>query len=113
MSTENHDHSGDHAHADHGHGAPIRAEPDIIPVGPVIVGVAVIIVIFLVGIFWAYRIQRHKEALLGASEDSMPLAAHQGQYEVGIINQEQFEREHRAYDNLAEKKEALQNYGWA
>ncbi|MFL5321424.1 MAG: hypothetical protein ACJ790_17315 [Myxococcaceae bacterium] len=66
MSTpESHDPVGaaHDAHDAHGHGEPVRAEPDLVPVAPVIVGIGVIVVIFLVGIFWSYRIQRHQEAL--------------------------------------------------
>jgi hypothetical protein len=115
MSTESHDTheaAGHEAH-DHGHGEPVRAEPDFVPVAPVIVGIAVIVVIFLVGIFWSYRIQRHQEhAVDGIAEDIAPKPSHAFNYEVGMINQKQFEQEHRAYDLQGQQKADLSGYGW-
>lgn len=112
MSTETHVTTGHAAHDAH-HGEPVRAEPDFVPAGVVIAGVAFIVVIFLVGIFWSYRILRHTEAAVdGIAEDGAPRPNNSYQYEVGIVNQEQFAREKRAYQMQGAQKDAVNNYGW-
>lgn len=98
----------------HHHHEPVRAEPDFIPVTPILVGVAIIILSFVVGTFWSYKLQRRSEAALGGTTEEQPgEAKHAFQYEVGIINQQQFELETRAYSLQAQQRAALHAYGWA
>ena len=105
---------GSHAADSHGgHGEPFRAEQDNIPVGPVLAGLAIVILSFLVGIFWSYKLQRREEAALGRTTEEMPgPAKHAFQYEVGLINSQQFNSETRAYTNIAQQKASLNQYGW-
>ncbi|MFL5321423.1 MAG: hypothetical protein ACJ790_17310 [Myxococcaceae bacterium] len=46
------------------------------------------------------------------AEDIAPKPPHAFQYEVGIVNQKQFEQEHRAYDLQGQQKMDLSGYGW-
>ena len=98
------------------HHEPVRAEPDLIPVTPVIVGVLLVIGSFLSSIFWSYKIQRREEAsqmAMGASTEEIPAEARDAfKYEVGIINMEQFESESRAYTLQSQQRKSLQSYGW-
>lgn len=96
------------------HHEPVRAEPDFIPVGPVLMGLSIVILSFLIGIFWSYKLQRRNEAALGNTTEEMPgEAKHAFKYEVGIINQQQFETETRAYTLQAQQRQSLHQYGWA
>lgn len=97
----------------HHHHEPVRAEPDLIPVAPVLIGVAIIILTFLIGIFWSYKLQRREEARHETAEDSPAPAPLAFKYEVGIINSEQFDSETRAYTLQSQQRNSLNEYGWA
>ena len=101
----------------HHHHEPVRAEPDLVPASAVIVGIALVVGSFLIGIYWSYKIQRREEGNIiangGFSEEKPQEATHAFKYEVGLINQQQFETEGRAYTLQGQQKKSLNEYGWA
>jgi hypothetical protein len=68
------------------------------------------LVIFLVGILWAWRIQvRTMEEI--QPDGPPPRPAAMGQYEVGIVNQRLFEQDWHAVDKLGGQHQSL-GAGW-
>lgn len=88
----------------------VSAEEDNIIMSKV-VGVGVgSLVIFMVGMVWAWRIQvRTMEEL--QPEGPPPRAAAMGQYEIGIVNQRLFEQDWHAVDKIGGQQQAL-GAGW-
>ncbi|NPC77245.1 hypothetical protein HPC49_03105, partial [Pyxidicoccus fallax] len=90
----------------------VAAEEDRIVMSKV-VGIGVgSLVIFLVGIVWAWRIQvRTMEDILGPGVEAAPRPAAIGQYEIGIVNQRLFEQDWHAVDKIGSQQQAL-GAGW-
>lgn len=88
----------------------VAAEEDHLVMGKV-VGIGVgSLVIFGVGIVWAYFIQvRTMEEI--HPDGPPPRPAAMGQYEVGIVNQRLFEQDWHAVDKLSGQDQALRA-GW-
>jgi hypothetical protein len=88
----------------------VAAEEDHLVMGKV-VGIGVgSLVIFLVGILWAWRIQvRTMEEI--QPDGPPPRPAAMGQYEIGIVNQRLFEQDWHAVDKLGGQHQAL-GAGW-
>ncbi|MCP3145148.1 hypothetical protein [Pyxidicoccus xibeiensis] len=84
----------------------VAAEEDHLVMGKVVgVGVGAL-VIFAVGILWAWRIQvRTMEDIQPDGPPPRPAAL--GQYEIGIVNQRLFEQDWHAEDKIAEQQQAL------
>ncbi|MFP2906823.1 hypothetical protein ACLESD_17565, partial [Pyxidicoccus sp. 3LFB2] len=90
----------------------VAAEEDHLVMGKVVgIGVGSLI-IFLVGILWAWRIQvRTMQDILGEDMQAGPRPAAMGQYEVGIVNQRLFEQDWHAVDKIGGQQQAL-GAGW-
>jgi hypothetical protein len=90
----------------------VAAEEDHLVMGKVVgIGVGSLI-IFLVGILWAWRIQvRTMADILGEDMVAAPRPADMGQYEVGIVNQRLFEQDWHAVEKLGGQHQAL-GAGW-
>ncbi|WP_164009237.1 hypothetical protein [Pyxidicoccus trucidator] len=90
----------------------VAAEEDHLVMGKVVgIGVGSLI-IFLVGILWAWRIQvRTMQDILGEDMVASPRPAAMGQYEVGIVNQRLFEQDWHAVDKIGGQQQAL-GAGW-
>jgi hypothetical protein len=90
----------------------VAAEEDHLVMGKVVgIGVGSLI-IFLVGILWAWRIQvRTMADILGEDMVAAPRPAAMGQYEVGIVNQRLFEQDWHAVDKIGGQQQAL-GAGW-
>ncbi|HZI15141.1 MAG TPA: hypothetical protein VE153_32515 [Myxococcus sp.] len=88
----------------------VAAEEDIIILRKVVgIGVGALI-IFGVGIVWAYLIQvRTMNEIL--KDGLPPRPAAMGQYEIGIVNQRLFEQDWHAVDKIGGQQQALEN-GW-
>ncbi len=88
----------------------VAAEEDIIILRKVVgIGVGAL-VIFGVGIVWAYFIQvRTMEDILQGQK--VPRPAAMGQYEIGIVNQRLFEQDWHAVDKIGGQQQAL-GAGW-
>ncbi|QSQ23416.1 hypothetical protein JY651_00035 [Pyxidicoccus parkwayensis] len=88
----------------------VAAEEDHLVMGKVVgIGVGSLI-IFLVGILWAWRIQvRTMEEAQPDGPPPRPAAL--GQYEVGIVNQRLFEQDWHAADKIGGQHQAL-GAGW-
>lgn len=90
----------------------VAAEEDHLVMGKVVsVGVGSL-VIFLVGILWAWRIQvRTMQDILGEDMQAPARPAAMGQYEIGIVNQRLFEQDWHAVDKIGGQQQAL-GAGW-
>lgn len=88
----------------------VAAEEDVIILRKVVgIGVGSLI-IFGVGIVWAYFIQvRTMDDILKGEKSLRPAAM--GQYEVGIVNQRLFEQDWHAVEKIGDQQRALDN-GW-
>ncbi|MCP3164791.1 hypothetical protein [Myxococcus qinghaiensis] len=88
----------------------VAAEEDHIVMSKIIGIGAGSLVIFAVGIVWAYAIQVRtmKEA---QPDGPPPRPAAMGQYEVGIVNQRLFEQDWHAEEKIGGQQQALQA-GW-
>jgi hypothetical protein len=88
----------------------VAAEEDIIIMSKVVgIGVGAL-VIFAVGIVWAYYIQvRTMAEILPNGPPPRPAAL--GQYEIGIVNQRLFEQDWHAVEKIGDQQRALDN-GW-
>lgn len=90
----------------------VAAEEDHLVMGKVVgIGVGAL-VIFGVGILWAWWIQvRTMEPLLDKDGYGLPMGAAVGQYEIGIVNQRLFEQDWHAVDKIGGQQQAL-GAGW-
>lgn len=88
----------------------VAAEEDHLVMGKVVgIGVGAL-VIFLVGILWAWHIQ--VRTMEEAQPDGPPpRPAAMGQYEIGIVNQRLFEQDWHAVDKIGGQQQAL-GAGW-
>lgn len=102
-------------HSD-GHGGVHRAvatEVDTVTARPVVAVLVAVVTVFLVAVFWAWRLQRGVEAGFETALDRPTPPAHAYQYEVGLLNQQPFALEERAARTKAEQRAALERLGWA
>ena len=88
----------------------VAAEEDHLVMSKVVsVGVGSL-VIFLVGILWAWRIQVRTMAEI-QPDGPPPRPVAMGQYEIGIVNQRLFEQDWHAVDKIGGQQQAL-GAGW-
>lgn len=91
----------------------VIAEPDDMRVTRAIVVGVVSLLTFAVSGVWAYYIYAaERDVRLPEGAAATPAAITQRQYEVGIINQWQFEEDVRALRLTAQRQQALQQAGW-
>ena len=99
-----------------GHGGAHRAvstELDAVTARPVVAVLVAVTVIFLLAVFWAWRLQRGIEAGFETALDRPTPPGHAYQYEVGLLNQQPFTLEERAARTKAEQRASLEKLGWA
>lgn len=97
----------------------VAAEEDHILTGKVVqVGVGAV-VIFIIGGFWAWRLQvaTTKELIPDGQQVSIPALItpdkdHKTAYEIGIVNQRLFQTDTHAEEKIGAQTRALEN-GWA
>ena len=91
----------------------VRTEPDAVTAAPVVGVVTAVVVIFVVAVFWAWRLQTRLEAGHETALDRPTPPTHAYRYEVGMLNQQPFALEERAARTKAEQRAALERLGWA
>jgi hypothetical protein len=91
----------------------VIAEPDNLRLTAVVaVGIAALI-LFALGTVWAYFILRSTEHdILPDGPGPVPVVLAGRAYEVGIVNQWQFDRDLRAGELLEQQRQQLSSYGW-
>lgn len=91
----------------------VRTELDVVTAAPVLGAVTAVVVIFVVAVFWAWRLQMGLEAGHETALDRPTPPTHAYRYEVGMLNQQPFSLEERASRAKAEQRAALEKLGWA
>jgi hypothetical protein len=91
----------------------VRLEPDRFRAGPALAVLAAIVGVFLLAVFWAWRLQRAVESGRETTMVTATPPAHAFQYEVGLSNQQPFDVERRAEQLQSAQRQGLERYGWS
>jgi hypothetical protein len=91
--------------------APLRQEEDRIQTIKIVLIGVFALVAFVVGIYWAARIQRGVTSSIKSKVGPKPVGV--GKLEVGMVYQPLFESVDIAHDHDAPLRARLQTYGWA
>ena len=73
--------------------------------------IAIALVVFALGVGWAYRILASETALLEPNGPA-PVPAEIGQEQIGIVDQREFAHGGRAAEVRQQQVEQLSSYGW-
>jgi hypothetical protein len=90
----------------------VRTEADRFTARPLLAVVGVVVAIFLVAVFWAWRLQLRLESTFETSLDRPTPPTHAYRYEVGLTNQQPFALETRAERTRAAERASLERLEW-
>jgi hypothetical protein len=93
------------------HGAEIHQEADRIAFGTIILVAAASVVVFSLGVVWAYGILRAGGRPL-RGPGSVAGAQEIGRPEIGMVDQVPFDKDHRIDQSREESVRWLESYGW-
>lgn len=96
----------------HPHGE-VRTEADRFTARPLLAVLAAVVLVFLVAVFWAWRLQLRLESTYETSLDRPTPPTHAYRYEVGLTNQQPFALETRAARTRAAERASLERLEWA
>jgi hypothetical protein len=91
----------------------VRTEADRFTARPLLAVVAAVVILFLVAVFWAWRLQLRLESTFETSTDRPTPPTHAYRYEVGLSNQQPFALVTRAARTRAAERASLERLEWA